>query len=289
MISPAVSSTSSVLDPDALPTRLLGPVPFTERPRHLLDPRDVASPIAYQPDRFAWYSRQTVAAWVRAFDSGTLPFGPSLQEAEGHLPRLLGATVADVGAGKGNNLLAWKEALGPSGRLVETDVDINAANFMAYAAHRSGMAERTLVVHGVFENPCLPVRQFDLVLCSQLHNHINIGPWPRNKRNEQIFREQSRVFLGALRASLRDDASLLLVIDGYQDGHRDPHQLYLEPDDAIRNIENNGFVLVKHTSNEHCWVASFHKTGASSGVPATGRGTPAAVSSGVPPEGRGAP
>lgn len=255
--APSSSSSPAV---NTLSTRLFGPVSFTARPRAVVDPLETASPPVYQNDRFAWYPRQTVADWVRAFDAGTLAFRPSLQEAEALLPSLVGATVADVGAGKGNNLRAWKAALGPAGRLVEVDVDVNAVGFMAYAARKSGMGKVTMVVHSVYENPCLPVGQFDLVLCSQMHNHINLGPWPRNARNEHIFRAQSRVFLGALRDALKDDRSLFVVIDGFQDFHHDPRQLYLEPKDAIRNIESNGFTLVKQTANAHCWVASFRRS-----------------------------
>lgn len=244
--------------PVTIATRLLGSVTFTARPRAILDPVEASSMPPFQADPYAWTPRETVEACQRDLDSGTLDFRESLFEAATCLPPLAGATVADVGAGRGNNLLHWKALLGSKGRLIETEVDINLARFMAYAARKRGYAEQTMIVHSVFANPCLPVGQLDLVLCSQLHNHITIGPWPRNPKNEAVFRKRSEAFLGATRDALKDTGKLL-VIEGYQEEDKDPQRFCLTPDEAISNIERNGFRLLTRAKKPHLWVAVFRK------------------------------
>lgn len=213
---------------------------------------------AFQADAYAWTPRETVEGWQRDLDAGTLSFGESLLEVSSCLPPLESATVADVGAGRGNNLLHWKELLGSKGRLIEAEVDINLARFMAYAAHQNGYADQTMVVHSIFENPCLPIGEVDLVLCSQLHNHITKGPWPRNQQNEAVFRAQSKYFLGAIRSALKPTGQLV-IIDGYQENDKDPRRFCLTPDEAIGNIERNGFRLVKRANKPHLWTALFRK------------------------------
>jgi hypothetical protein len=240
--------------------RLFGKTAFTAPPRNVFDPLEAKRPV-YEADPYAWNPPRTFRAWVDKLDAGTLQFGVSIGEAEGMYPSLESATVADIGAGYGNNLPAWKKMMGGRGRLVETEVDPNAARFMAWSASRLGYADRTMVIQNTFENPCLPVGQFDAVLCSQLHSHISIGPYPRSAENDRIFREESKVFLGAIRASLKDDRSVLIVIEGFS-RRRDPKQLYYERPEAIANIESNGFTLSSSRQNDHVWCAVFHRTAA---------------------------
>lgn len=182
----------------------------------------------------------------------------SLHEASGMLPPLRGLTVADVGAGFGNNLNVWRDELGPEGRLVETDVDVNCTSYMAYAARLQRYADNTLVIHALFDDPCLPVGQFDLVLCSQLHSHISVGPYPRNPTNERAFRKKSKGFLTAIRRSMRGDGSTLVVIEGLQNyKSNDPQRFYLKKQEAIANIEASGFKLIESRQSAIVWVATF--------------------------------
>lgn len=254
--APAQEGPDAVVD-----IRLFGQVPVTAKPANVFDPMQATRAPTFEEGVLSLNPRETFDRWISTSNDGTLQFGVSLYEAQDFYPSLTGATVADIGAGYGNNLLAWKELLGPEGRLLFTEVDPNAARFIAYSAHQHGYADRSMVVQNTFDDPCLPVAAFDLVLLSQVHYHITIGPYPKNEANEALFRKKSARFFASVRRGLKDDKSLLIVIEGLPgpESIPDPQANVYGQDEAIRNIEQNGFKLVKSVRRANLWVASFSR------------------------------
>ena len=247
------SATAKSAEKGTIDLRLFGRVALTEKPLLIIDPMQISLAPTFEKGEFTWTPRATFQKRMKELEEGTFAFGVSIQEADGLYPSLTGTTVADVGAGLGNNLPAWKEKLGPGGRLYLTDVDIHAARFMAYAAKKIGYADRTLVIANRFEDPCLPLGKFDLVLLSNVHSHITVGPDIANPNPDEArrFYKESKMFLRSIRRALRSDRSLLIVMEGDQKTN------FLNEDGAIANIEKNGFHLTKKKRRGCLWTAAF--------------------------------
>lgn len=241
--------------------RLFGRVELTGAPAAVYDPALATTAPVFEPGPFAWNPKEVFDRWIRELDSGKTEYGVSIYEAKDHYPPLKGLTVADIGAGYGNNMLAWRDELGPTGRVVFTEIDPNAARFLAYSAHQNGLADQAMVVANTHDDPCLPVGQFDVVLFSQVHTNVTLGEYPKSDATEATFRATSAAFFGAAARALKDENSRVIVIEGFQNqGPRaDPKMNYYPEDQAIENIERSGLKLVNHTRNDHLWVASFSR------------------------------
>lgn len=243
--------------------RLFGPTELTAAPPALYDPLTFTKAPVFEASEFAWNPEAVFDRWVHELDTKKLQYGVSIYEAKEHYPPLTGLTVADIGAGYGNNMLAWRDELGPTGRVVFTELDPNAARFIAYSAHENGYADRSMVVVNTHDDPCLPVGQFDIVLLSQVHTNVTLGEYPRSEATEAAFRATSAAFFGAAARALKDENSRVIVIEGYQNQgpDADPKMNYHPEDEAIENIQRAGLKLVNHTRNDHLWVASFSRPG----------------------------
>jgi SAM-dependent methyltransferase len=119
-------------------------------------------PVAYkETTRTQW--QNAAAAWHRWEATLDAWLGP-VTEAMLDLAKLkAGDRVLDLGAGDGQPSLSAAQRVGPSGRVVATDISSNILEFAAQSARDRGLANlETRVMDG--EKPDLPDATFDAVL-----------------------------------------------------------------------------------------------------------------------------
>ncbi len=157
-----------------------------------------------------------------------------------------GMTVADVGTGAGYMLPYLSAAVGPGGKLIAEDIYRDFLNRAQHLAADHQLPNVTFVL-GTEKDPQLG-SDIDVALLMDVYHHLN---YPADT-------------LANLRRSLKPDGRLAVV-----EYHRNPHamngnamqHIRLDAEDAIKEIEANGFRLVAR--NEHPpadqWVAIFRK------------------------------
>jgi ubiquinone/menaquinone biosynthesis C-methylase UbiE len=139
-------------------------------------------------------------------------------------------TVVDVGTGPGYMLPFLGEAVGPSGRVIAEDI---FPDFLEQARRRAEQSKLSNVtfVRGEEKDARLPAGAADVVLVLDVYHHFN---YPAD-------------MLGSLRRGLKPDGRLVLVEYHKSTaamGGRGEEHVRLGIDDAIREIEANGFALV---------------------------------------------
>jgi ubiquinone/menaquinone biosynthesis C-methylase UbiE len=156
-----------------------------------------------------------------------------------------GMTVADVGTGPGYMLPYLSEAVGPSGRVIAEDI---FPDFLDRARRTSSehKLENVTFVQGDERDARLPEAAVDAVLVLDVYHHFN---YPVD-------------MLASIRRALKPDGRLIIVEYEKSDkamGGRGLEHIRLGANDAIREIEKNGFALASR--REHApavqWVAVF--------------------------------
>jgi SAM-dependent methyltransferase len=83
-----------------------------------------------------------------------------------------GQTIADIGAGGGYFTERFARVIGPGGRVYATDVQDVMIRKLQRRAEKRQLANVT-VVHGTFEDPCLPAGSCDLAFFSSVYKEID--------------------------------------------------------------------------------------------------------------------
>ncbi len=116
---------------------------------------------------------------------------PSKAIAALALPR--GAVVADVGAGSGYYTVLLARAVGPSGRVVATDLQPGMLDII-----RTRVARETLtnvdVVQGRADDPVLPAKTFDLILMVDVYHEL-AAPQPFVRKLKDALKPGGRLVL----------------------------------------------------------------------------------------------
>ncbi len=163
-----------------------------------------------------------------------------LVEAIGIRP---GMTVADLGTGSGYMLPYLSRAVGPAGRVIAEDIFEDMLEKAREKAAGENLENVSFVLGGE-KNARLPRAAVDLVLALDTYHHFN---YPAE-------------MLASIGRALRN-AGRLVVVDYYKAAYRDPAHVRLERDDAIEEIEANGFRLVE--KRDHLpgsqYIAVFEK------------------------------
>jgi ubiquinone/menaquinone biosynthesis C-methylase UbiE len=141
-----------------------------------------------------------------------------------------GMTVVDVGTGPGYMLPFLGEAVGPSGRVIAEDI---FPDFLEQARRRAEEARLPNVtfVRGDEKDSRVPAGAGDVVLVLDAYHHFD---YPAE-------------MLASLRRGLKPDGRLVIVEYHKSKeamGGRGEEHVRLGIDDAIREIEANGFKLV---------------------------------------------
>lgn len=138
-----------------------------------------------------------------------------------------GNTVVDLGTGVGYMLPFLSSAVGANGKVIAQDI---FEDFLKQA--RATVAANNLhnveFLHGTDQNPSLPANSVDLVFTLDAYHHFD---YPDK-------------MLANIRASLRDGGRFALV-DFYKNGFRDPAHIRLDQDGVIKEVESNGFELIR--------------------------------------------
>lgn len=158
-----------------------------------------------------------------------------------------GMTVADVGTGPGYMLPYLSEAVGPTGRVIAQDI---FSDFLGQARKRAAEHKLSNVsyVEGNEKDAKLPAGEVDVILVLDTYHHFD---YPAD-------------MLASLKRALKPGGRLIIV-----EYHKKPEAMNgnamthvrLGADDAIREIESNGFRLVsrrEHEANVQ-WIAVFRK------------------------------
>jgi len=82
-----------------------------------------------------------------------------------------GAVVADVGAGSGYYTARLARAVGPSGRVVATDLQPGMLDIIRQKVSADGLSNVSLV-QGRADDPVLPARTFDLILLVDVYHEL---------------------------------------------------------------------------------------------------------------------
>jgi ubiquinone/menaquinone biosynthesis C-methylase UbiE len=141
-----------------------------------------------------------------------------------------GMTVIDVGTGPGYMLPFLSEAVGPAGRVIAEDI---FPDFLDQARHRAEAAKLPNVtfVRGDEKDARVPAGTGDVALVLDAYHHFD---YPAE-------------MLASVRRGLKVDGRLVIVeFHKSKDamGGRGEEHVRLGIDDAIREIEANGFKLV---------------------------------------------
>jgi ubiquinone/menaquinone biosynthesis C-methylase UbiE len=142
-----------------------------------------------------------------------------------------GDTVVDLGTGAGMLLPFLSEAVGPAGKVIAEEITEEFLDKARENAGQHGLKNVEFVL-GSEKDPNLPVDGVDLVVAVDTYHHFN---YPAE-------------MLAAIRNALRPGGKFV-VVDYYKKGFRDPEHIRLEKQDAIKEIEGNGFRLT--TNSEH--------------------------------------
>ena len=159
-----------------------------------------------------------------------------------------GTTVADVGTGVGYMLPFLSKAVGPQGNIVAEDIQtdfLDKAKENAAEKHLSNVR----FIKGTERDPMLPAASLDLVLTLDVYHHFD---YPDE-------------MLAHISKSLKPGGRFAIV-DYYKrpeamaNGNAMQH-IRIDMDDVIREVERNGFQLVK--KQEHLpksqYIAVFKK------------------------------
>jgi ubiquinone/menaquinone biosynthesis C-methylase UbiE len=159
-----------------------------------------------------------------------------------------GMSVADVGTGVGY-LLPWlSKAVGPSGKVVGEDIQLDFMEKAQALAKEKNLTNVTFVV-GSEKDPKLPENSMDLILTLDVYHHFDYPP--------QMLASISK----ALKSGGR-----FAIVDFYKRPEAMPsgnamQHIRLDIDDVIREVEENGFKHVK--TQEHIprsqYIAIFVK------------------------------
>jgi predicted methyltransferase len=157
-----------------------------------------------------------------------------------------GMSVADVGTGPGYMLPFLSQAVGPQGTVYAEDV---FPDFLAKARANAARYNLTNIefVQGDAFDPKLPARSLDVILLLDVYHHLDNAPR----------------LLAALRQALKPDGHLAIVEyhrnDKSMGAGRAQSHIRLSADDAIKEIEQNGFRLQKREdfNPEVQWLATF--------------------------------
>jgi ubiquinone/menaquinone biosynthesis C-methylase UbiE len=185
--------------------------------------------------------RSRVANTLAASDRDARQRPKELIEAMGVKP---GMTVADVGTGVGYMLPFLSTAVGPTGKVIAQDI---FPDFLDKAKARASGRQNVEFVLGVTDDPKLPAGGVDIILMLDVYHHVD---YPAK-------------VLAALRKSLKPGGRLV-VVEYYKrpeamPGGRALEHIRLDEDDAIREIEENGFRSVSRRVHipKVQWIASF--------------------------------
>jgi ubiquinone/menaquinone biosynthesis C-methylase UbiE len=158
-----------------------------------------------------------------------------------------GMTVIDVGTGPGYMLPYLSEAVGPSGRVIAQDI---FPDFLEQARRRVAEAKLSNVtfVSGGDKDARLPEGAGDVLLVLDAYHHFD---YPAE-------------MLASLRRALKPDGRLAIV-EYHKSreamGGRGEEHVRLGIDDAIREIEANGFALVSRREfvPKVQWIGVFRR------------------------------
>ncbi len=117
---------------------------------------------------------------------------PSKAIAALDLPR--GAVVADVGAGSGYYTVRLAKVVGPTGRVVATDLQPAMLDIVRDKVAREKLTNVTLV-QGRADDPVLPPATFDLILMVDVYHEL----------------ASPQIFVRKLKEALKPDGRLVLV------------------------------------------------------------------------------
>lgn len=156
-----------------------------------------------------------------------------------------GMVVADVGTGPGYMLPYLAAAVGPSGRTIAQDIFPDMLERAKTTAEGRKLSNVEFVL-GTERDARLPEGQVDLVLVLDAYHHFN---YPSET-------------LASLRRGLKPSGRLVVV--DYHKSERamrgiGAEHVRLSADDAVREIEANGFRLVERHENAAAvqWVGIF--------------------------------
>ncbi|HUQ93780.1 MAG TPA: methyltransferase domain-containing protein [Bryobacteraceae bacterium] len=154
-----------------------------------------------------------------------------------------GSTVVDLGTGVGYMLPYLSKAAGPDGKVFAQDI---FEDFLSQAKETAAKHSLKNVefIHGSDQDPKLPAGAVDLVMTLDAYHHFD---YPDK-------------MLASIARSLRDGGRLAIV-DFYKTGFRDPAHIRLDQADLIKEVEANGFRLIRkqdHMPNTQ-YIAIFVK------------------------------
>jgi len=105
-----------------------------------------------------------------------------------------GAVVADVGAGSGYYTVRLAQVVGPSGRVVATDLQPGMLDLIRAKVERQGLTNVTLV-QGRRDDPNLPAASFDLIVLVDVYHEL----------------ASPQIFVRKLREALKPGGRLVLI------------------------------------------------------------------------------
>jgi SAM-dependent methyltransferase len=116
---------------------------------------------------------------------------PSKAIAALALPR--GAVVADVGAGSGYYTVRLARAVGPSGRVVATDLQPGMLEILRARVTRETLTNVD-VVQGRADEPVLPAKTFDMILLVDVYHEL-AAPQPFVRKLKDALKPGGRLVL----------------------------------------------------------------------------------------------
>lgn len=138
-----------------------------------------------------------------------------------------GDTAVDLGTGAGILLPFLSKAVTPSGKVIAQDLHQDLLDVAKKTATDAGLTNVSYLQGGE-RDPNLPMATADLIVAVDSYHHFNY-PKP---------------MLAGLRAALKDGGRLA-IMDYYQANFRIPDHIRAEKPEVIKEIEAEGFRLVK--------------------------------------------
>lgn len=160
-----------------------------------------------------------------------------------------GMAVADLGAGGGYHVLRLAQAVGSAGKVYAVDVDPRS---VAILRHRTGALVQVEVVESRPDDVSLPKESLDRALLSETWHVIAHQP-------------TAPAFLASVRQALRPTGRLAVLETAVAEwtnprtGRREPNQRYVDPQEATRRIEAEGFRLRERSELGHEYVLIFER------------------------------
>jgi ubiquinone/menaquinone biosynthesis C-methylase UbiE len=125
-----------------------------------------------------------------------------------------GAVVADVGAGSGYYTVRLARIVGPTGRVVATDLQPGMLDILRAKVARERLAN-VEIVQGRGDDPALPAKTFDLILLVDVYHEL----------------AEPQVFARKLKGALKADGRLVLIEFRREDPRvpiREEHKMSVE-------------------------------------------------------------